>query len=66
MDKSQTQSIGLLLLIAGLALALTFGGDVGFSAGVGPGLAYIGGFVLAFIGAYLAFVHGRQKNRDEV
>ena len=66
MDKSQTQSIGLLLLITGLVLALTFGGDVGFSAGIGPGMAYIGGFFLAFICAYLAFVHGRKKNRDEI
>ena len=66
MDKSQTQSIGLLLLITGLVLALTFGGDVGFSAGIGHGMAYIGRLVLALICAYLAFVQCIKKNPDEI
>ena len=65
LNQSIVNVLGIIFLIVGLSLALTFGGNRGFSAGILSGLAYIGGFVLAFIGAYLAFIYGRSKARDE-
>ena len=65
MNQSIIRIFGIILLLIGLSLALTFGGNRGFSAGILPGLAYISGFVLAFVGAYLAFIFGRTKARDE-
>jgi hypothetical protein len=63
MDRTQSRILGLALLIIGLLLALNFGGNRGFTAGILSGLAYIGGFVLAFIGAYIAFIMGRKKEQ---
>lgn len=65
MDRSTSQILGIILLVLGLGLALRFGGNQGFTAGILSGLAYIGGFVIAFIGAYLTFIYGRTKTRDQ-
>lgn len=65
LNRSQSQLIGLIVMIAGLMLALVFGGDVGFTLGPLAGMAYIGGFVIAFIGAYFLFLYGRPKHQKD-
>lgn len=65
MDNANKRILGLVFLVVGLGLALTFGGNRGFSGTVYAGLAYIGGFVLAFIGAYMLFIAGRTRSNAE-
>ena len=57
--------LGIVLIIIGLVIAFLFGGVEGFSLGANAAIAYIGGFVLAFIGAYYAFLFGKQRNRNQ-
>ena len=64
MEKGTIQSLGLIMIVIGLGTALYFGGNQGFTAGIFSGLAYIGGFVVAFIGVYLAFLYGRKSSAD--
>ena len=65
MDTANMRIVGLVFLVGGLGLALTFGGNRGFSGDVFSGVAYIGGFIVAFVGAYLAFIYGRTRSREE-
>ena len=65
MNRKQTQLIGIIVMLTGLGIALLFGGVEGFTLGALAGIAYIGGFVIAFVGAYFVFVYGRQKHHDE-
>ena len=65
LETNQVHYIGYGLLVIGLLLALTHGGNVGGSGSTIQIVSYISGFVLAFIGAYLGFVYGRTKRRDE-
>lgn len=65
MEKYTIRIIGFFLLIGGLGLSLNFGGNQGFSAGLLSGLAYISGFIIAFVGAYLAFIYGRSTKSEE-
>lgn len=57
--------LGVIIMIFGLLIAFLFGGVQGFSAGASAAIAYIGGFTIAFVGAYYAFLFGRQKNRNQ-
>lgn len=52
-------------MLGGLLLALYFGGVEGFTLGPLAAFAYIFGFIIAFIGAYIAFIYGKQRARDE-
>ncbi len=56
--------MGFIVMLIGLGIALALGGVEGFTLGPIAAFAYIGGFVIAFIGAYFAFVYGRTKNRS--
>ena len=57
------RTLGFILMAIGLFTALAFGGNQGFTAGTNAGAAYIGGFILAFIGAFFAFFYHRLKAR---
>ena len=65
MNIREIKIIGVVLLISGLLTALTFGGNRGFSGDVFSGIAYIGGFIVAFIGAYFTFIYGRKVREEE-
>ncbi|MHA2365538.1 MAG: hypothetical protein ACXAC7_16395 [Candidatus Hodarchaeales archaeon] len=65
MEQRTARILGFLLIVGGLLTALTFGGNQGFSAGIFSGLAYIGGFIIAFIGVYFSFIYGRTRDYVE-
>ena len=62
--KLYVNIFGLFLIFGGLSIALTFGGNQGFSGDLFQSSAYIGGFLTAFIGVYFAFLYGRTRSRD--
>jgi hypothetical protein len=57
---------GASIMVIGLLVALSFGRNQGFTASTEAAVAYIGGFILAFIGAFLAFIYGRKRMRDRI
>lgn len=57
--------LGVFLIVGGLGAALTFGGNEGFTNGPLVALAYIVGFLTAFVGVYLAFILGREKKTGQ-
>lgn len=61
MNQWILKGIGAIMIVIGLLTALTRGQNQGFSAGSEAAVAYIGGFVLAFLGVYFLIIHGRQK-----
>lgn len=65
LNQSEIHIAGVVVMLLGLGLALLLGGVEGFTLGPIAGMAYIGGFVLAFIGAYFAFVYGRVRKRSD-
>lgn len=65
MNQSQIRVIGIIVMLIGLFIALFFGGVEGFTLGPLAAFAYIIGFIIAFIGAYFAFLYGKKRVRDE-
>ncbi|OLS24193.1 MAG: hypothetical protein HeimC3_20920 [Candidatus Heimdallarchaeota archaeon LC_3] len=63
MDEDQKQYlikiIGVILIIVGFYLWMTYGGSQGL---IGP--IYVIGAVMALFGAYLALFYGRVRSRD--
>lgn len=69
MEQSRRKYLGIIFLIIGLTLGLGFSGNQsGFRAGdleaLFKGIAYIGGFSLAFVGALLLFYRERSERGD--
>lgn len=65
MNAGERKILGIIIMLGGLLLALYFGGVEGFTLGPLAAFAYIFGFIIAFIGAYIAFIYGKQRARDE-
>ncbi len=68
MNDNTRLLIGMILIVVGMSVALTFGGAMGqdtenFFVGL---LAYAGGFITAFIGAALMLkVYQKNKKNTE-